>query len=112
MTCLTSGVIWILIQYSPTENWCNGLFPKALIDHCTFSRALCYLNLKRYKEAIQDCTEALKLDTKNVKAFYRRAQAYKELKVRNCVKVLGDALAGRKMSCSDSRLTKYISNCL
>lgn len=45
-------------------------------------RALCHLVLKQYKEAVKDCTEALKLDGKNVKAFYRRAQAYKALKVR------------------------------
>uniref|UniRef100_U3JS57 Uncharacterized protein n=1 Tax=Ficedula albicollis TaxID=59894 RepID=U3JS57_FICAL len=44
------------------------------------NRALCYLALKQYKEAAQDCTEALKLDPKNVKALYRRAQAFKELK--------------------------------
>lgn len=45
-------------------------------------RALCHLVLKQYKEAVKDCTEALKLDGKNVKAFYRRAQAYKALKVK------------------------------
>ncbi|NWZ09447.1 TOM34 protein, partial [Agelaius phoeniceus] len=44
------------------------------------NRALCYLSLKQYKEAAQDCTEALRLDPKNVKALYRRAQALKELK--------------------------------
>lgn len=37
--------------------------------------------MKQYKEAAQDCTEALKLDPKSVKALYRRAQALKELKV-------------------------------
>lgn len=46
-----------------------------------YCRALCYLTLKQYKEAAQDCTEALRLDPKNVKALYRRAQALKELKV-------------------------------
>lgn len=46
-------------------------------------RALCHLVLKQYKEAVKDCTEALKLDGKNVKAFYRRAQAYKALKVKD-----------------------------
>ncbi|XP_051489311.1 mitochondrial import receptor subunit TOM34 [Apus apus] len=44
------------------------------------NRALCYLTLKQYREAVQDCTEALGLDPKNVKALYRRAQALKELK--------------------------------
>ncbi|XP_009565880.2 mitochondrial import receptor subunit TOM34 [Cuculus canorus] len=44
------------------------------------NRAFCYLTLKQYKEAVQDCTEALRLDPKNVKALYRRAQALKELK--------------------------------
>ncbi|KAM6298539.1 mitochondrial import receptor subunit TOM34 [Aegotheles albertisi] len=44
------------------------------------NRALCYLALKQYKEAVQDCTEALRLDPKNIKALYRRAQALKELK--------------------------------
>ncbi|XP_062498224.1 mitochondrial import receptor subunit TOM34 [Pezoporus occidentalis] len=44
------------------------------------NRALCYLTLKQYKEAVEDCTEALRLDPKNVKALYRRAQALKELK--------------------------------
>ncbi len=34
-----------------------------------------------YKEAISDCNEALRLDSANIKAFYRRAQANKELKV-------------------------------
>ncbi|NWX18410.1 TOM34 protein, partial [Aegotheles bennettii] len=44
------------------------------------NRALCFLALKQYKEAVQDCTEALRLDPKNIKALYRRAQALKELK--------------------------------
>lgn len=34
-----------------------------------------------YKEAISDCDESLRLDSANIKAFYRRAQANKELKV-------------------------------
>lgn len=45
-------------------------------------RALCYLSVKMYKEAVQDCEEALRLDPANIKALYRRAQAHKELKVR------------------------------
>ena len=51
---------------------------------CTFvlNRALCYLSVKMYKEAVRDCGEALQLDPANIKALYRQAQAHKELKVR------------------------------
>ncbi|KAF5901754.1 mitochondrial import receptor subunit TOM34, partial [Clarias magur] len=44
------------------------------------NRALCYLALQMYKEAVKDCEEALKLDAANIKALYRRAQAHKDLK--------------------------------
>lgn len=44
-------------------------------------RALCYLSLHMYKEAVKDCEEALQLDPANVKALYRHAQAHKELQV-------------------------------
>ncbi|XP_051568922.1 mitochondrial import receptor subunit TOM34-like [Myxocyprinus asiaticus] len=57
------------------------------------NRALCYLSLKKYKEAISDCDEAIKLDSANIKAFYRRAQAYKELKnKKSCVEDLNSLL--------------------
>lgn len=51
------------------------------LESATYSnRALCHLVLKQYGEAVRDCTDALRLDGRNVKAFYRRAQAYKALK--------------------------------
>lgn len=59
----------------------NTAFNQRILTRCLYCRALCYLTLKQHKEAVQDCTEALRLDPKNVKAFYRRAQALKELKV-------------------------------
>lgn len=48
---------------------------------CVIS-ALCFLSVKRYQEAVRDCDEALMIDSCNIKALYRRAQAHKELKVR------------------------------
>lgn len=43
---------------------------------CNLNIAACKLKLKDYKEAERLCTEVLEIDSKNVKALYRRAQAY------------------------------------
>jgi len=44
------------------------------------NRALCYLRIKKYKEAIDDCTEALNLQPDSEKALWRRSSAYQELR--------------------------------
>ncbi|KAF1401136.1 Sperm-associated antigen 1, partial [Spheniscus humboldti] len=51
---------------------------------CTIytNRALCYLKLYKYEEAKQDCDHVLQIEDSNIKAFYRRALAYKGLQVR------------------------------
>uniref|UniRef100_A0A8B9LED5 Sperm associated antigen 1 n=1 Tax=Astyanax mexicanus TaxID=7994 RepID=A0A8B9LED5_ASTMX len=53
-------------------------------DECAIftNRALCFIKLKRFAEAKQDCNSALNLESSNKKAFYRRALANKGLKVR------------------------------
>ncbi|XP_010544206.1 PREDICTED: RNA polymerase II-associated protein 3 isoform X2 [Tarenaya hassleriana] len=43
------------------------------------NRAMAYLKIKRYREAEEDCTEALDLDDRYIKAYSRRATARKEL---------------------------------
>lgn len=42
------------------------------------NRALCYLKLKRWSEAINDCKRALELDGNAVKAHYFLGEAYME----------------------------------
>ncbi|MBA0599810.1 hypothetical protein Gorai_006014, partial [Gossypium raimondii] len=52
---------------------------KMLKVTCNLNNAACKLKLKDYKKAKKLCTEVLELDDRNVKALYRRAQAYMEL---------------------------------
>lgn len=52
---------------------------KALKIACNLNNAACKLKLKDYKQAEKLCTKVLELDSKNVKALYRRAQAYIQL---------------------------------
>ncbi|KAJ1407321.1 Tetratricopeptide-like helical domain superfamily [Sesbania bispinosa] len=52
---------------------------KALKITCNLNNAACKLKLKDYKQAEKMCTKVLELDSRNVKALYRRAQAYMNL---------------------------------
>ncbi|CAO2840586.1 unnamed protein product [Amaranthus hypochondriacus] len=52
---------------------------KALKITCNLNNAACKLKLKEYKQAEKLCTKVLELDSMNVKALYRRAQAYGNL---------------------------------
>jgi len=47
---------------------------------CYLNLAMCFLKLKKYEKARDNCTEALKIEGENVKALYRRGQAYYYLK--------------------------------
>ncbi|XP_022760051.1 peptidyl-prolyl cis-trans isomerase FKBP62-like, partial [Durio zibethinus] len=49
---------------------------KALKVACNLNNAACQLKLKDYKQAEKLCTKVLELESANVKALYRRAQAY------------------------------------
>ncbi|XP_061962693.1 70 kDa peptidyl-prolyl isomerase-like isoform X2 [Populus nigra] len=52
---------------------------KVLKISCKLNNAACKLKLKDYKEAEKLCSKVLELDSQNVKALYRRAQAYIQL---------------------------------
>ncbi|KAI3968091.1 hypothetical protein MKX01_015611 [Papaver californicum] len=49
---------------------------KTLKVSCNLNNAACKLKLKSYKEAEKLCTKVLEVESRNVKALYRRAQAY------------------------------------
>lgn len=52
---------------------------KVLKVFCNLNNAACKLKLKEYKQAEKLCTKVLEIDSRNVKALYRRAQAYIQL---------------------------------
>ncbi|MBA0681354.1 hypothetical protein Goari_023166 [Gossypium aridum] len=52
---------------------------KLLKVTCNLNNAACQLKLKDYKQAEELCTKVLELESRNVKAPYRRAQAYIQL---------------------------------
>lgn len=67
------------IEYDSTFSDEEKKQAKALKITCNLNNAACKLKLKDYKQAEKLCTKVLELDSNNVKALYRRAQAYIQL---------------------------------
>lgn len=67
------------IEYDSTFGDEEKQQAKVLKINCDLNNAACKLKLKDYKQAEKLCTKVLELDSRNVKALYRRAQAYIQL---------------------------------
>ncbi|KAJ4941043.1 hypothetical protein JOQ06_027330 [Pogonophryne albipinna] len=68
-------------------------------------KALCYVSVKQYRDAIRDCDEALMMDSRNIKALYRKSQAYLGLKdIRACEDSINVLLRVEPNNCSAMKL--------
>ncbi|CAI9777005.1 unnamed protein product [Fraxinus pennsylvanica] len=65
-----------LIEYDSSFGEDEKQQAKLLKVSCNLNNAACKLKLKDYKEAVKLCTKVLEIESQNVKALYRRAQAY------------------------------------
>lgn len=67
------------IEYDSSFSNEEKQLAKVLKINCNLNNAACKLKIKDYKQAEKLCSKVLELDSRNVKAFYRRAQAYVQL---------------------------------
>ncbi|XP_023748652.1 70 kDa peptidyl-prolyl isomerase [Lactuca sativa] len=67
------------VEYDSTFSDDEKQESKILKISCNLNNAACKLKLKDYKQTVKLCTKVLDADSKNVKALYRRAQAYIQL---------------------------------
>jgi len=66
----------------------NKIKAKDLKNKCQLNRAACQLKIHEYFAAKTSCNDALKEDSQNIKALFRRAQA--ELGLKNFLECMGD----------------------
>nr|QBH73889.1 fk506-binding protein [Frankliniella cephalica] len=65
-----------IIEYLSGDSDTDSADAKALLLAGYLNAALCYLKLNENKEAVDQCTAALNLDSQNEKGLYRRGQGY------------------------------------
>jgi len=94
ITSWNACTVWILLltfvpcRYSCSTMLCTTYYVCEMVL-LIFNFKLIFCGFCRFKEAEDDCTEALNLDDRYIKAYSRRATARKELRK------LRDALEGR-----------------
>eukprot|EP01050_Picozoa_sp_SAG11_P033681 SAG11_NODE_11551_length_753_cov_0.859327_1_plen_159_part_10 len=81
---------------------------KQLQISCLLNRAACCLKIggrECHERVVVDCTQVISLEYNNVKALFRRGQAYSEMKQLNQAK--SDLLAAAKLAPRDKAIREH-----
>lgn len=73
------------------------------------NRAMAYIKIKRFQDAENDCTEALNLDDRYIKAYSRRSTARKEL--RKLKESIDDAEFAMRLEPQNQEIKKQYAEC-
>jgi|TARA_B100000683_G_scaffold102704_1_gene101363 tetratricopeptide (TPR) repeat protein len=77
---------------------------------CMLNTALCLNKIGKHNEAVDECTEALTLDSRSLKAYYRRGQAY--VAKGELERGVNDLMRASKLSPSDETVAAELDACV
>ncbi|KAL6076241.1 adenyl-nucleotide exchange factor sse1 [Balamuthia mandrillaris] len=103
--CYGEGIRYLLEMYDATPKQKEEM--EALKLSCYSNLAICCIKLKRFEEAVHNCTKALELNEKNAKALFRRGQSFAELKQWD--KAKEDLQAASALEPNDAAIKKELA---
>lgn len=78
----TKGIQVLLVEVRKRQNGEDPSADKeevqkeiAVLEACLVNRAACHLELKNYRSCVMDCGSAIKINRKNIKAYFRSTKA-------------------------------------